>query len=268
MTERQSDLVAAINKLGATQTKWQTDAQATINEIGETTDELRGRIEELESKRNQPGLTGGGGDREAREHWKLFEAWIRNPKHPESNRKLAEFEMHAKAVSIGSPAGGGYAVPEEISRDIAAFQLKYSPVRRLVRVSRAGTSDMKRLLDLGGAEGGWRSESGTVSESNTPQLREIAPTGGELYAYPKTSNWSLEDIFFDVRAWLVESVSKKFAQLEGTAVISGDGTNKPTGMLNTTPVSTSDEASPKRAAAAYQYINSGDNRRPRSMPIP
>jgi HK97 family phage major capsid protein len=39
-------------------------------------------------------------------------------------------------------------------------------------------------------------------------------------------------------------------------VIRGNGTNKPTGMLNTTPVTTADFASPLRAATAYQYIAS------------
>src|SRR5262245_22588550 len=47
--------------------------------------------------------------------------------------------------------------------------------------------------------------------------------------------------------------------MEGAAVLSGNGTNMPTGMINTTPVTTSDEASPKRAPAAYQYILGGDN---------
>lgn len=257
MTARSTDVLEAITKMGAAHDNWRENARKAINEIGEETDALRERIEEIEAKGNAPGRTAN--DAKGREHVKLFEAWVRNPKHPESNRKLAEFEMNAKAVSIASPAGGGYAVPEEIGRDIEKMQLKLSPVRRLVKVSRSGTSDIKRLLDLGGAEGGWRSESGSVTESGTPQLREIAPTGGELYAYPKTSNWALEDVFFNVRDWLTDAVSEKFAQLEGTAVISGDGSNKPTGMLNTTPVLTADDASVHRAAAAYQYILGGDN---------
>lgn len=244
LAERDKDILGKIEQIGT--------------KSAEQLDALLDRIEEMESKGSAPGKTSRE-QTEQREHIKLFDAWVRNPKHPETNRKLAEFEMNAKALSIATPASGGYAVPEEIGRDIAAFQLKQSPVRKLVRVSRASTSDIKRLLDLTGAEGGWRSESGSVTESNTPQLREIVPTGGELYAYPKTSNWLLEDAMFDIRAWLVESVGKKFAQLEGTSVISGDGSSKPTGMLNTTPVTTADDAVSPRAAAAYQYVLGGDN---------
>ena len=98
--------------------------------------------------------------------------------------------------------------------------------------------------------------STTRSETDTSLLREVTPTHGELYAYPQASEWSLDDVFFDVEAWLAEEVAMQFAQQEGTAVISGNGTNKPTGMINTTPVTTADFASPLRAAAAYQYIAS------------
>lgn len=217
---------------------------------------LRDRVEEIESKGSRPGRPASEQDAESREHQKLFSDWVRNPKSPETQRKLTEFQMNAKSVSIGAPADGGYAVPEEIGRQIERMQLKFSPVRSLVKVSRAGTSDIKRLVDLNGAESGWRSETGSVSETATPKLREITPTGGELYAYPKATNWSMEDVFFNVGNWLADSVAEAFAKQEGASVVSGDGSNKPTGMLNTTPVATADQASPLRAAAAYQYLAS------------
>jgi HK97 family phage major capsid protein len=53
---------------------------------------------------------------------------------------------------------------------------------------------------------------------------------------------------------LIENVADEFALRTGIAVISGDGTNKPTGMLNSTPVTTADWASPLRAQAVYQYV--------------
>jgi HK97 family phage major capsid protein len=81
-------------------------------------------------------------------------------------------------------------------------------------------------------------------------------THGELYAYPQASEWSLDDIFFDVEAWLAEEVAEKFALEEGIAVISGNGTSKPTGMINTSPATTADFASPERSANAYQAVTS------------
>jgi HK97 family phage major capsid protein len=250
------ELLGAITRIGDAHEAFVKSWGGAVTSVKGEVAELRDRLEEIEAKGYGPGRLAAGSNAESREHVKLFEAWLRAPRNGETNRKIAEFEMQAKSVSVASSADGGYAVPEEIGRDIAALQLKYSPVRGLVRVSRASTSDMKRLVDIGGAEGGWRSESGSVSETATSKLREIAPTGGELYAYPKTSNWALEDVMFDVRAWLTESASKRFSQLEGSAVISGSGSSQPTGMLHTSPVTTADWASPLRAAAAYQYLAS------------
>ena len=161
-----------------------------------------------------------------------------------------------KDVTIGTPAAGGYAVPEEIAREIEELERKFSPVRSLVKVVQVGSSDYKELVSIGGASSGWVGETGSRTATTTSQLRERAPTHGELYAYPQASEWSLDDIFFNVEAWLAEEVAESFAINEGDAVIRGNGTSKPTGMLNTTPVTTADFASPLRNAAAYQYIAS------------
>jgi HK97 family phage major capsid protein len=216
------------------------------------------RIEELESRASQPGRTGS--DKRRAEYRQTFNEWIRSKgSSADLEAKMKDLHrqaMEAKDVTIGTPAAGGYAVPEEIAREIDRLEQKFSPVRRLVKVVTAGTSDYKELVSIGGATSGWVGESGSRSATATSQLRERAPTHGELYAYPQVSEWSLDDIFFNVESWLAEEVAESFAINEGDAVITGSGTNQPTGMLHTTPVTTADWASPLRAAAAYQYIAS------------
>lgn len=218
----------------------------------------RERLEDLESRAKTPGKTA---EQKARdEHKSEFIGWMRDKgQSPMRESKLQDMQrkmFESKDITIGSGAGGGFAVPEEIAREIERLELKFSPVRRLVKVVRAGSSDYKELVNIRGATSGWVGESGSRTATSTPQMREVVPTFGELYAYPQVSEWSLDDIFFNVEAWLTEEVAQDFAQAEGTAVISGNGSSKPTGMINTTPVTTADFASPLRAAAAYQYIAS------------
>jgi HK97 family phage major capsid protein len=216
----------------------------------------RNRIEELESRKSSPGKTQQ--EKISDEYKTTFFDWIRQKgQSPVIETKL--HDLMRKDITVGSTAGGGYAVPEVISRDIGLLQLKYSPVRNLVKVVQVGTSDYKELIDIGGSTAGWVGETDSRTATNTGQLREVAPTHGELYAYPQASEWSLDDIFFNVDQWLTDSVARAFAVAEGSAVISGNGTNKPTGMLNTPPVTTTDDAVSKRAAAAYQYVLGGDN---------
>lgn len=216
---------------------------------------MRERIEELESRQKAPGRTGS--QKLADEYKAAFEGWIRNRgQSPDDERKLMEIQrkaMETKDITIGSAAGGGYGVPEEISREIEKHELKFSPVRALVKVVKAGTSDYKELLSINGATGGWVGESGSRTATNTPTLREIVPTHGELYAYPQVSEWSLDDIFFNVEAWLAENVAEAFAIAEATSVLTGNGTSQCTGMLNSAPTAVSD-ATATRAAAVYEFV--------------
>lgn len=253
-TSKASELDAKLGRIDAEIRKWdgiKRDLEAEHAAMKE-------RVEILESKASKPGKTIL--DKIKSEYSGKFNDWIR----AKGQSAVLEAEMQQlsikareqKDITIGSPAGGGYAVPEEIAREIERLELKFSPVRRLVKVVQVGTSDYKELVSLRGASSGWVGESGSRAATDTPLLREVAPTHGELYAYPQVSEWSLDDIFFNVESWLADEVAQEFALQEGTAVISGSGSNRPTGMLNTTPVLTADFASPLRAAAAYQYIAS------------
>lgn len=191
------------------------------------------------------------------EHKNRFVSWIRNPSDSLRMNELHEIEKRLreqKTVTIGSNADGGFGVPEIIAAEIERFELLFSPVRRRVKVTNVASSDYKELVDVRGSTASWIGESGNRTATLTPQLREVAPTFGELYAYPQASEWSLDDVQFDVAAWLAESAAEQFALAESLAVISGDGSDKPTGMLQNTPEEIDDFASPLRTAAAYEFI--------------
>jgi HK97 family phage major capsid protein len=216
------------------------------------------RIEELEARSKVPGRSAQ--EKRQAQYKETFIDWIRN-KGQSSDLESKLKQLHreafeAKDVTIGTPAAGGYALPEEIARDIEKLELKFSPVRRLVKVVQTGSSDYKELVNLRGASSGWVGETGSRTATDTSLLRERAPTHGELYAYPQASEWSLDDLFFNVDQWIADEVADSFAREEGDAVIRGNGTNKPTGMTNTAPVATDDFASPLRAAAAYEFVAS------------
>lgn len=221
---------------------------------------LRDRVEELEAKGMAPGKTGV--QKVMDEYKGAFTSWLRSRgQSQEDERKMLDIQRKAavehKDVTIGTGSAGGFGVPEEISRDIEKHELKFSPVRSLVKVVRAGTSDYKELLSINGATAGWVGETGSRTATNTPTLREISPTHGELYAYPQASEWSLDDPFFNVEAWLSESVAEAFAVAEATSVLTGNGSNQPTGMLNSSPTAVTDEAA-SRAAAVYEFIANVD----------
>lgn len=221
---------------------------------------LLDRIEQLEAANDRVGNTNGGKhngfSREQNEYKATFLEFVRRPREPVVENRLSEavHDLGKKDVSIGVSAAGGYALPHEVSSQIENRVRQLNPFRQICRVDQTSSQDYNALVSMGDGTSGWSSETGTRSATNSPTLRQRTPTAGELYALPTASNWALQDISFNVEQWLVNEVSDEFASQEATAIISGNGSNKPTGILASNPVSTSDDASPMRAAEAIQYV--------------
>jgi HK97 family phage major capsid protein len=200
-------------------------------------------------------VSGSSEGKKEDEHKSAFVNYIRSPRDQKAIAALQDAERKAVyTTGSGGSAAGGYAVPEEISRAIITQLTNVSPMRQVASVVTASSPDYKVLVDTLGTGTAWAGENGARSESNTPSLGEVAPTFGTLYAYPKASEESLNDIFFDVAGWLTNSVSVAFAAAEGTAFTSGNGTNKPTGLMVATK-SANDDAT--LAFGSHQFVLSG-----------
>nr|AYJ09379.1 putative major capsid protein [Pseudo-nitzschia multiseries DNA virus] len=235
-----------------------------LEKLDRAVSDLATTQDQIAAKMNRP-QTGGSGveDSEASvNHKSAFNAWVRDPGNNELKSALQAAEREAvaqKAVTVATPASGGYALPEEISRSINEKLLDVSPMRRVARVVQASTTDYKELVDVLGDGYGWVGEGDTRSETDTPSLAEVAPSFGTIYAYPKASEESLNDLFFNVQEWLIRRSVNSFAKGEGIAFISGNGTKKPTGFLNGTPEDTDDDGvSPARAFGTLQYKPTGN----------
>lgn len=231
------------------------EAQDVRKKIEREAEAMKTLLEELQVSKNRPGTP----EKKRRaEYAETFEAWFRSGgkshQHEVRLKELHHEMIQNKDYTIGDGPSGGFAVPEEIARTIERLEKKFSPVRSLVKVVSVGTSDYKELVNERGTSAGWVGETDTRNLTGTSTLRERKPPMGELYAYPQSSEWALDDVFFNLAAWIAEETAQEFAIEEGDAVIRGNGTNKPEGMLNTTPTTDADFSSPLRPSSAYQYF--------------
>ena len=219
---------------------------------------MQERVEMLEAMNDRPGKTLA---EKASDDYKekffsamrgKFKDSERNNELSAANRKMQE----TKTVRIGTgyDALGGHGVPEDVSKQIEELMLRSSDILQVLNLKTVGTSDYKELLSINSTGSAWAAELGTRSQQVDPNLRQVAPTMGELYTYLWASNEAIEDIFFDVEDWFIRTAAESAAKALDLAVWSGDGSSKPTGMINGPPVSTADTASPDRADAVYQYI--------------
>ena len=238
---------------------------------------LNEALDKVQAKLSRPGVMATKSeDRqspEAEAYKAAFMNWVRNPSDPERRtalqlraRELRKvetkaggdedgFETRAAQTVTSTGSAGGFALPEIIERQIQRLSVDISPIRQIATVRTVGSPDYKELFDINGAAFEWVGEAGTRSQTNTPDLAEVAPTFGMASARPRASEESLDDLFFDVESWLINSAAEAIAQGEGLAFVSGNGTNRPTGFLaGPTPVTTVDAS---RAFGTLQYIASG-----------
>lgn len=226
-------------------------------------EDIKQKLEKVETKISRPGLLEGkqqdGESREQMEYRSAFFDWVRSPTDSERQQKAAHaygkvLETKATQVVTSTGSAGGFALPEIVEQQIARLSVDISPIRQIATVRMVGSPDYKELFDINGAGFEWVGEADTRSQTDTPDLAEVAPTFGMASAKPQASEESLDDLFFDVENWLIESAAEAIAEGEGAAFVSGNGTKKPTGILAGTPVSTTDAS---RAFGTLQYVAGG-----------
>lgn len=162
-------------------------------------------------------------------------------------------ELQGKSMSTGSDPDGGYAVPEYLDQEVEILESEASAIVRLARtVNTTGTS-YKKVINLRGTSSGWVGETDARPETGTPKLSIIEISVGELYANPKLTQGMIDDAMFDAEGFISTEIGEEFSDQLAAALFSGDGVNKPTGILTKTITA---EADNDRAFGTLQYVES------------
>jgi len=141
-------------------------------------------------------------------------------------------EVEQKALVVGTAATAGNLAPAEYVEELIKVITEISPVRSVARVRQTSNKEIEVPSKTASFAAAWTAEAGTRSETTgyTTSLNTI-PTH-ELYALVDISSALLEDSVFDLEAEMNLEFAEQFAKAEGAAFISGNGTNKPTGITD------------------------------------
>lgn len=161
-----------------------------------------------------------------------------------------------KAMSVGTDADGGYLVPAPTMGRIVTKVFELSPIRQIANVQAISGDALEGVNDLDEASYGWVGETGTRSDTNTPQVGKYRIEAHEMYAQPKATQKLLDDAAVDIEAWLAGKVANKFARAEGAAFITGTGIAQPRGFTAYTTAATSDAS---RAWGQLEHVKTGAN---------
>ena len=196
---------------------------------------LEGEVDSLAVKAAAGILNGGGSLRpDDPEYTKTFAAYFRNGETEQELRGLNasghRAQIHA-AMSVGTNSDGGYLAPVEWDRQIRKSRLLTSPMRRLATVQTTGVGAFSTVWSNEAWGSGWVGETAARPATSTPTLSSLIFNTGEIYANVAVTQRLLDDVDFNLETWLANEVNGEFARQEDVAFISGNGTNKPMGLM-------------------------------------
>jgi len=165
-------------------------------------------------------------------HRKAFNAYLRSGE----DDGLRGLEIERKSLSTVVNSDGGYLVDPQTSEAVQSVLYSTASIRSIASVVHVEATTYDVLIDHTELGAGWASETAASSETSTPQIDRISIPLHELSALPKASQRLLDDSAFDVEGWLAARIAEKFARAEAAAFISGDGSDKPRGILDHTAV--------------------------------
>jgi len=163
-------------------------------------------------------------------HKKAFAAYLRSG----DDDGLRHVEIEGKGLT--SSGEGGFLVDPQTAETVTGVLRDASSIRAIANVVTVEATAYDVLVDHTDIGSGWATETGSVSETATPQIERISIPLHELSALPKASQRLLDDAAFDVEGWLAARIGDKFARAEGASFINGDGVDKPKGFLTYTTV--------------------------------
>ena len=169
----------------------------------------------------------GGAAPVAAPHQKAFAQYLRNG----DDDALRGLELEGKSLSTAVNSDGGYLVDPQTAETVQSVLNATASIRAIASVVQVEASTFDVLVDHTEVGAGWATETGSLSETDTPQIDRISIALHELSALPKASQRLLDDSAFDVEGWLAGRIADKFARAEAAAFVSGDGVDKPKGFL-------------------------------------
>lgn len=176
-------------------------------------------------------------------------------KHMRKGRDILSSD-EVKALQVGVDADGGYYVPADTTGRIVTRVFDLSPIRAIAAVQPISSDRLEGIADLDEAGDGWVGETETRADTKTPQIGKYEIVAYEHYAQPKATQKLLDDASVDIEGWLSAKVADRFARREGTAFVVGTGVASPKGFAMYATAATADAS---RAWGTLEHVSTGVN---------
>ena len=137
------------------------------------------------------------------------------------------------ALQVGELAEGGYTVPSEFEHQLVEALQEENIMRGLVHVITTASGDRKIPLVTNYGNASWIEEEQQIPESDVA-FGQVSLGAHKLATAIRISQELLQDSAFDMAAFITHEFQRRAGAAEEAAIISGDGSHKPVGLLHDT----------------------------------
>ena len=137
------------------------------------------------------------------------------------------------ALQVGTLTEGGYTVPDEFERQLIDGLNDENIMRGLVHIIRTGSGQHKIPVVASHGAGSWVEEEQTIPESDDA-FTQVTLSAHKFATMIRVSRELLNDSAFDIAGYIALEFVRRAGAAEEDAIINGDGSHKPIGLLHAT----------------------------------
>ncbi len=147
----------------------------------------------------------------------------------------SKYGMASNVLSEGTDSEGGYLVPDEFERTLVQALEEENVIRSHAHVITTSSGTHKIPVVASKGEASWIDENGAYPEDDD-SFSQVNIDAHKVGTIIKVSEELLNDSAFDLESYFSSEFARRIGDKEEEAFISGDGSAKPTGIVNTATV--------------------------------
>ncbi len=137
------------------------------------------------------------------------------------------------ALQVGTDSEGGYLVPDEFERTLIEALEEENIFRTLAKIIQTSSGDRKIPVVASKGTASWVDEEGVIPDSDDA-FGQVSISAYKLATMIKVSEELLNDSVFNLEQYIAREFARRIGAKEEEAFFVGDGSGKPTGILNAT----------------------------------
>ena len=137
------------------------------------------------------------------------------------------------ALQVGELSEGGYTVPDEFEHQLIQGLEDENIMRGLVHKITTSSGDRKIPLVTSKGAAAWIEEEAAIPESDDA-FGQITLGAHKVASMIRISEELLHDSAFDLAGYITNEFARRVGAAEEEAILTGNGTHKPTGLLHDT----------------------------------